>query len=51
MRQCRKLGEHLGRHGLARDKQVDRIDPRRARRVDEILALDDEQPFALALRA
>ena len=51
VRQRRELGEQLGRHRLAGDEQLDRLDPRRARRVDEILALDDEQALALALRA
>jgi hypothetical protein len=51
VRERRELREHLGRDGLARDEQVDRLDPRSARGVDEVLALDDEQPFALALRA
>jgi hypothetical protein len=51
VRQRRELREHLRRHGLTRDEQVDRLDPGCARRVDEILALDDEQPLTLALRA
>jgi hypothetical protein len=51
MRQRRELGEHLGRDRLPRDEEVDRLDPRSARRVDEVLALDDEQPRPLALRA
>jgi hypothetical protein len=51
MRQRRELREHLGRDRLPRDEEVDRLDPSGARSVDEVLALDDEQPFALALRA
>jgi len=51
VRERRKLCEHLGRDRLPRDEEVDRLDPRSARGVDEVLALDDEQPFALALRA
>jgi hypothetical protein len=51
VRQRRELREHLGRDRLPRDEEIDRLDPRRARGVDEVLALDDEQPFALALRA
>jgi hypothetical protein len=51
VRQRRELREHLGRDRLPRDEEIDRLDPRRAGGVDEVLALDDEQPFALALRA
>jgi hypothetical protein len=51
VRERGELREHLGRDRLARDEEVDRLDPRSARGVDEVLALDDEQPFALALRA
>jgi hypothetical protein len=51
VRERRELGEHFGRDRLPRDEEVDRLDPRGARGVDEVLALDDEQPFALALRA
>jgi hypothetical protein len=51
VRQRRELREHLWRDRLPRDEEIDRLDPGRARGVDEVLALDDEQPFALALRA
>ena len=50
VRHRRELGEHLGRHRLAGDEEVDRLDPGRLRRLDEILTLDDEEPLALTLR-
>jgi len=48
VRERRDLGEQLRRDGLAGDEQVDRRDPGSARRVDEILALRDEQPELVA---
>src|SRR5215207_5177111 len=51
MRHRRDLCEHLSSNGLARDEEVDRLDPGRLRRLDEIFALGDEEPFAVALRA
>jgi hypothetical protein len=51
VRQGRELREQLGRDRLTRDEQVDRFDADCTRRFDEVLALDDEQPFPLALRA
>jgi hypothetical protein len=47
--QRRDGGEKLGLDALARDKELDRLDPRRRCRVDEILALDREEPELLAL--
>jgi hypothetical protein len=44
VRERRDLGEQLGRDGLARDEQLDRLEPGIRRGVDEVLALRDEQP-------
>ena len=49
VRQRRELGEQLRLDGLAGDEQLDRLDPCRARRLDEILALDDEEPELVPL--
>jgi len=43
--------EQLRLDGLARDKQVDRLDAFRPRRLDEILALADEEAELRALAA
>jgi hypothetical protein len=50
VRERRDLGERLGRHRLAGDEKVDRLDPGRLRGLDEVLALDDEEPLTVALR-
>ncbi len=44
----RHLREQLGRDVLSRDEQVDRLDARGERRLDQILALSDEQPELVA---
>ena len=49
MRQGRDGGEQLGLDVLARDEQLDRLDPGGRRRLDQILALDGEEPELLAL--
>jgi hypothetical protein len=43
VRHRRDPGEQCRLDVLAGDEQVDRLDPRRRRRVDEILTLGDEQ--------
>ncbi len=48
MRKRRDLGQQLGRHGLTGDQELDRLEPRRERRVDEIFALGEEQPELVA---
>jgi hypothetical protein len=47
--QCRDCGEKLRLDALARDEELDRLDPGRRRRVDQILAFDREEPELLAL--
>ena len=49
VRQRRDRGQQLRLDVLARDEQLDRLDPGGARRRDEILALDGEEPELLAL--
>ena len=44
-------GEQLGLDRLAGDEQIDRLDARRPRRLDEVLALADEQAELLPLPA
>ena len=46
-----RLREQLGLDVLAGDEQLDRLDAGRARRLDEILALADEQARLVALAA
>jgi hypothetical protein len=48
MRQRRDLGEQLGQNSLPCDKQLDRLDPRIERRLDEILALGGKLPELVA---
>ena len=48
MGQRRDLREQLGRHRLAGNEQVDRLETSLERGVDEILALGDEQPELVA---
>jgi len=48
VRELRHLGEQLGCEVLARHEKLDRLDPRRGRRFDEILPLDDEKPELVA---
>jgi hypothetical protein len=48
MRQRRDLGEQLGQNGLPGNKQLDRLDPRIERRLDEILALGAKLPELVA---
>ena len=45
----RQVGDETGFDVLARDEQLDGLDPRRAGRVDEVFALAHEQPLSLAL--
>jgi hypothetical protein len=45
------LAEQFGLHGLARDEQLDRLDAGRRGRLDEILALDREEPGLVAMLA
>jgi hypothetical protein len=40
----RDLGEQLRLDGLPGDEQLDRLEPGGDRRVDEVLALDREEP-------
>ena len=47
----RDLGQQLGLDVLAGAEDLDRIDARIVGRLHEILALDDEQPFPVALAA
>jgi hypothetical protein len=49
MRQGGDGGQQLWLDVLAGDEKLDRLDSRRARRLDEILALDGEEPELLAL--
>jgi hypothetical protein len=44
MRELGQLGEELRLHVPARDEQIDRFDPRRTCRLDEVLSFDREQP-------
>jgi len=46
---CRDGGEELGLDGLAGDEELDRFDPGRRGCVDQVLALDREEPELLAL--
>jgi hypothetical protein len=39
----RDLAEQLRKDVLARDEELDRLDPRVRRRLDQVLALDREQ--------
>ena len=48
MRQRRDLCEQLGQNGLTGNEQLDRLDPRIQRRLDEILALGRELPELVA---
>jgi len=48
MRQRRDLCEQLRKNGLPGDEQLDRLDPRIQRRLDEILALGRELPELVA---
>jgi hypothetical protein len=45
----RDLAEELGQDVLARDQHLDRIDARRARGLDEVLALDGEETGLLPM--
>ena len=49
MRQRRDGGEQLRLDRLARDEELDRLDPGRGGRLDQVLALDREEPELLAL--
>ena len=49
MPECRDLAEELRQDVLARDQQLDRLDPRRPSRLDKVFALDREEPGLLAL--
>ena len=49
MRERRDAREQRRLDGLARDEELDRLDPGRRGRRDEILALDGEEPELLAL--
>jgi hypothetical protein len=40
----RDLGDQLAGDRLARDEQLDRLEPGIRRRLDEVFALRDEQP-------
>jgi hypothetical protein len=51
MRQRRHRGQQVRQDVLARDEQLDRLDPRRGGRVDEVLALADEEPGFVAVLA
>src|SRR5262249_36950081 len=49
MAQRRELSDERGLDVLARDEQLDRLDARVVRRLDEILALADEEALLLPL--
>ena len=49
MTERRDLAEELGQDVLARDQQLDRVDARRARSLDEVLALDGEETALLPM--
>jgi hypothetical protein len=51
MTERRDARQQRGRDSLAGNEELDRLDPRPRRRVDEILALDGEQPRLLAVLA
>jgi hypothetical protein len=48
MTERRDLGQQVRRDVVTGDEQLDRVDPGADRRVDEVLALDGEQPRFLA---
>jgi hypothetical protein len=48
MRRSRDLCEKLRRHVLTRDEHVDRLDAREGRRLDRVLAFDEEIAGSLA---
>jgi hypothetical protein len=49
MPQRRELGEQLGRDVLAGRERLDRLDPGFPRRLQQVLALADEEALPLAL--
>jgi hypothetical protein len=49
MSQRRDAGEQLGLDRLARNEQLDRLDPGRRCGLDQVLTLDCEEPELLAL--
>jgi hypothetical protein len=48
MGECRHLREQVRLDVVAGDEQLDGLDRRRRRRVDEVLALDEEEPELVA---
>src|SRR5690349_6641351 len=49
MRQPRNGSEHLGRDVLVRDQELDRFEPCRQAGLDQVLALDHEEPGLVPL--
>ena len=48
MSERRHLGEQPRLDVVARDEQLDRLDPCRRGRIDEVLSLDEEEPELVA---